>query len=78
MSCQIHKPPSLCLFGALTSTYKHAVEEIKIVHRGELFAVLFCGGGEVRFCVWGCDDGEGAAQGGFDFGVEVVAGRKGG
>jgi len=32
----------------------------------------------VRFRVWGCDDREGAAQGGFDFGVEVVAGRKGG
>ncbi len=25
--------------------------------------------------MWGCDYGEGAAEGGFDFGIEVVAGR---
>jgi len=30
----------------------------------------------VGFCVWGCDYGQGAAEGGFDFGVEVVAERE--
>ena len=32
------------------------------------------GGCEVGFCVRGCYDGEGAAEGGFDVVVEVVAG----
>lgn len=69
----------LPLAGILRSDiYEHVVEEIEIVHRGERFAIFLCGVCKVRFGVWGCDHGEVAAEGGFDFLVEVVAAGKGG
>lgn len=42
---------------------------------GECFVGGFVGGCEVGFCVRGGYDGEGAAEGGFDVVVEVVAGE---
>ena len=42
------------------------------MHCSESFAGLF-GGGEMFFGVGGCYDGEVAAEGGFDLGVEMVA-----
>ena len=43
------------------------------MHTCESLAGFF--GGEMRFCVRGCDDGERAAEGGFHLSIEVVAGR---
>ena len=58
------------LFVALN--INHAIlKEIQIIDVREGFAVAL--GREVGFCVRGCDDGEGAAERGFDVGVEVVA-----
>lgn len=53
-------------------THEHVVVVIEVVDGGEGFTGGFCGR-EVRFCVRGCDYGQGAAEGGFDFGVEMVA-----
>ena len=47
------------------------IKEIQIVHRGERFMVAFAC--EVVFCVGGGDDGNVAAEGGFDVLVEMVA-----
>lgn len=60
-----------CFLGGPRDVDEDIVEEIQIVDGREGFPVAF--GREVGFGVWGCDDGEGAAEGGFDFGVEVVA-----
>lgn len=57
----------------MRATYEHFVEEIEVVHGGEGFALFFGGCGEVGFCVGGCDYGERTAEGGLDFGVEMVA-----
>lgn len=61
----------------------HALISVEFVDGGEGF-VLAGFMGEVGFGVGGCDDGEGAAEGGLDFAVEMVSGgllmngRKGG
>jgi len=51
---------------------EHVLEEVQVVDGGEGFFGAF-GVGEVGFGVGGGDDGEVAAEGGFDFLVEVVA-----
>lgn len=63
--------------GRAFDIYECVVEEIEIVHCGEGFAGVAAGGGEVGFGMGGCDDGEVASEGGFDLGVEVVAGGEG-
>lgn len=50
---------------------EHVLEEVEVVDGGEGFFGAF-GVGEVGFGVGGGDDGEVAAEGGFDFVVEVV------
>jgi len=51
---------------------EHVLEEVQVVDGGEGFFGAF-GVGEVGFGVGGGDDGEVAAEGGFNFLVEVVA-----
>ncbi len=52
------------------------IVKIQIMNRGERFLGRFGGRCEVGFCVGGGYYGEGAAEGGFDVGVEVVAGEE--
>jgi hypothetical protein len=53
---------------------EYVVEEIEIVYGCECFAFFFgSGGGEMLFCVGGCYYGEVAAEGCFDFLVEMIA-----
>jgi hypothetical protein len=54
-------------------THEHVVVVIEVVDGREGFTGRLCRR-EVGFCVRGCDYGKGAAEGGFDFGVEMVAG----
>jgi len=54
----------------------HIVKEIQIMHRSERVMVAFAG--EMLFRVRGGDDGDVAAEGGFDGLIEVVAVRVGG
>lgn len=49
----------------------HIIKEIQVMHGSERFMVAFTG--EVLFCMRGGDDGDVAAEGGFDGLVEVVA-----
>lgn len=60
-----------CILLRTLNIHQDILEEIQIVDFREGFSVAF--GREVGFCVRGCDNGEGAAEGGFYVGVEVVA-----
>ncbi len=79
-SRDFHTRDFLCLllqkyriFGSWFYINHHALEGVELIDRCE--GLIFTGFvGQVRFCMWGCDDGEGAAERGLDFAVEVVSG----
>ena len=50
--------------------------KIQVVNRGERFLGRFSGRCEVGFCVGRGYYGQGTAEGGFNVGVEVVAGEE--